>query len=272
MTPNVLRSALRAARRRPGFTALNVAGLALGLACCLLIALYVRAETTVDAHHDRADRIVRVTQQVADPGREALWAWTGGAMGEDLGADFPQVEAVVRVLRQAGPVRSEAHPDRRFREEAFAFADPALFDVFSYRFLRGDAATALRQPNAVVLTASTAARYFGDADPVGQTLTYGGTYGGRLPLVVSGVVEDPPATSLPWDLVAADGRLQVAQRATGRRGLRVVLVAPGVDLPLAPERRRRGRPPGPDGRVQRAPPRGRGGLPPDARAARRRPL
>ena len=202
MTPNVLRSTLRSARRRPGFTALNVAGLALGLACCLLIALYVRAEATVDGFHERGDRIVRVSQRVVDPGREALWAWTGGAMGEDLEADFPRVEAVVRVLRQAGPVRSETHPDRRFREEAFAFADAAFFDVFSYRFVRGDAATALRQPNAVVLTASTAARYFGGADPVGQTLTYGGTYGGRLALVVSGVVEDPPATSLPWDLVA----------------------------------------------------------------------
>ncbi len=198
MLPNVLRSALRTARRQPGFTALNVAGLALGLACCLLIALYVRAETTVDDVHERADRIVRVNQQVVEPGREALWAWTGGAMGEDLEADFPQVEAVVRVLRQAGPVRSEADPDLRFREEAFAFADAAFFDVFSYRFLRGDPATALRQPNAVVLTASTAARYFGDADPMGQALTYDG----RLPLVVSGVVEDPPATSLPWGLVA----------------------------------------------------------------------
>ena len=199
MVPRILRSTLRTARRRPGFAALNVAGLALGLACFLVIALYVYDEATYDRFHERADRIVRVNQDVTAPGREALWAWTGGAMGEDIEADFPQVEAVVRVLRQAGPVRSEADPDRRFREENFLFADEGFFDVFSYRFVRGDAATALRQPNGVVLTASVAARYFGDANPLGQAVTYGDA----LPLTVSGVIADPPPTThLPFDFVA----------------------------------------------------------------------
>ncbi|MEM7786216.1 MAG: hypothetical protein AAF594_00680, partial [Bacteroidota bacterium] len=72
MLSRILRSTFRAARRRPGFAALNVAGLALGLACCLLIALYVHAELTVDRFHERADRIVRVSQEVTAPGREAL--------------------------------------------------------------------------------------------------------------------------------------------------------------------------------------------------------
>ena len=199
MLRSIVRASLRSARRRPGTTALNVAGLTLGLASCLLITLYVRDEVTVDRFHERADRIVRVSQEVTVPGREALQASTGGAMGEDLAANVPAIEAVVRVLRQAGPVRSETDPDRRFREEAFVFADDAFFDLFSYRFVRGDAATALRQPNAVVLTAETAARYFGDADPVGQPMVYGD----RLDLTVSGVVAAPPGpTHLPFDFVA----------------------------------------------------------------------
>ncbi|MEM6285676.1 MAG: ABC transporter permease [Bacteroidota bacterium] len=197
MLSRILRSTFRAARRRPGFAALNVAGLALGLACCLLIALYVHAELTVDRFHERADRIVRVSQEVTAPGREALWAWTGGAMGEDLEPAFPSVEAVVRVVRQAGPVRTEA-ADQRFREEDFVFADEAFFDVFSHRFVRGEAASALREPNAVVLTASAADRYFGDADPLGQSLTYED----GLLLTVTGVVADPPSSHLPFDFVA----------------------------------------------------------------------
>ena len=196
----ILRSALRSARRRPGSTALNVAGLALGLACVMLIALYVQDETQVDAFLPNADRIARVNQKVTDPGREGLWAWTGGAVGEDLAADFPTLEATVRVIQKAGAVRAEAHPERRFREEAFLFADPSFFDVFRYRFVRGSAA-ALSAPGGAVMSASAAARYFGDADPVGEPITYGGQT-----LTVRGVVADPPqATHLPFSIVAPMG-------------------------------------------------------------------
>ena len=196
----VFRSAFRSARRRPGFTALNVAGLAVGLACWLLIALFVHDESTADRFHDRADRIVRVSQAVTEPGREALWAWSGGALAEVMESDLAAVEAAVRVSRQPGPVRAEGG-ERRFREDGFVFADEDFFEVFSYDFLQGDAATALRQPNAVVLTQAAATRYFGRADPMGQTLIYAGD--GELPLVVTAVIADPPAnTHLPLSLLA----------------------------------------------------------------------
>ena len=196
---------LRSARRRPGFALLNVVGLAVGLACWMLIALYVYDESTGDRFHERADRIVRVSQTVTEPGREALWAWSGGALGEVVESDLSAVEAVVRVLPAAGTVRSEKGPGGggdRFREEAFVFADEDFFEVFSYTFVQGDAATALRQPNAAVLTASAATRYFGDGDPVGQPLVYAGD--GEVPLVVSGVIADPPSnTHLPLSIVAS---------------------------------------------------------------------
>ena len=197
----VFHSAFRSARRRPGFTALNVIGLAVGLACWLLIALYVHDETTADRFHERADRIVRVGQAVTEPGREALWAWSGGALAEVMESDLAAVEAAVRVSRQPGPVRAETEPDARYREEAFVFADEDFFEVFSYDFLQGDAATALRQPDALVLTQAAATRYFGRADPMGQTLIYAGD--GERALVVSGVIADPPAnTHLPLSLLA----------------------------------------------------------------------
>lgn len=196
---DALRSAVRSARRRPGSTALNVVGLALGLACVILIALYVHDETQVDAFLPHADRVARVSQLATVPGREGLWAWTGGAVGEDLAADFPDL-ATVRVVQQAGAVRASAHPERRFREEEFLFADPAFFDVFGYRFVRGNA-TALSEPDGAVLSASAAARYFGGADPVGQALVYG-----SQTLTVRGVVADPPqATHLPFAIVAPMG-------------------------------------------------------------------
>jgi putative ABC transport system permease protein len=196
---NVFRSALRSARRRPGFAALNVVGLAVGLACWMLIALYVHDESTADRFHERADRIVRVSQQVTTPGREALWAWSGGAMGEVIERDLAAVETTVRVIQQARPVRAEAS-DERFREPHFTFADETFFSVFSYDFLRGDAATALAQPDGVVLTESAARRYFGDADPMGQTFVYASN--GARTAVVSGVIADPPANAhLPLSVI-----------------------------------------------------------------------
>ncbi|MFQ5568696.1 MAG: ABC transporter permease [Rhodothermales bacterium] len=203
MLKNYFKIALRNFRRSPGYAFINVAGLALGIACCLLIGLYVQDELSYDRFHEKGDRIYRINQRVARPGAEEVWNWTGAGLGNDLRNDFPTLEAVVRFHRRGGVVQyitdQEPAEIRSFREGDFFFADTTVFDVFSYAFLQGHSATAFRQPGSVVLTRSTATRYFGDGDPMGKTLMYDG----RLPLQVTGVIEDVPLNShLRFDMLA----------------------------------------------------------------------
>ena len=203
MLKNYLKIALRNVRRNPVYALINVMGLALGIACCLLIGLYVQDERSYDRHHENGDRIYRINQQVERPGAEELWAWAGAGLANDLRADFPAVEAVVRFHQRAGIVRYAAEDDpaqsRNFREEDFFFTDPAVFDVFSHVFIQGDPTTALMNPGSVVLSRSTATRYFGEADPMGKTLTYDA----RVSLQVTGVIEDVPKNShLRFDMLA----------------------------------------------------------------------
>ena len=201
MLKSYLVIALRTLRRRKAYAAINIAGLALGIACCLLIGLYVQEELSYDRHHENGAQVYRVNQLVQSEAEEAVWDWGGGGLGEDLVADFPQIEAMVRVHPNPGPVRyepAEGAP-RSFRERGFVFADPSLFSVFTHPFLAGDPATAFAEPLSVVLTASTARKYFGAADPLGQLLNYGG----MLDLTVTGVIADLPRTShLQFDLAA----------------------------------------------------------------------
>ena len=211
MLRNYLTTALRTLRRRPGFTALNIAGLALGLACCLSIGLYVRHELSYDQHHAEAERIHRVVQNTDGDGT----AWVGGAMAPLLAEDFPQIEEIVRFHRANTPVR---RPDEQqiVEERNFIYADSSAFDVFAFKLLKGDPATALARPGTVVLTEEAATRHFGAADPMGQTLL-----AGDRELTVTGVMENlPPTTHMAIDMMTslATFKLNVWGNAEGRFG------------------------------------------------------
>ncbi len=198
----MLASAFRRLRRHRLYTGLNVFGLALGLACCLLIALFVRSEMSVDDFHPDSDRLYRVSQLSDGPGSE-LWAWTGGGLSPKLKADFGEIERVVRVMRDPRDVYvpdadALGLPAEPSRETSLFFADPAFFEVFGFPLVRGQADRVLDATDAVVLTESTARRLFGDADPMGQTLVVGG----QTTLRVTGIAQDPPpGTQLQFDLI-----------------------------------------------------------------------
>jgi len=194
MFRNYLTTALRTLRRRPGFTALNIAGLALGLACSVSIGLYVHHELSYDQHHTQADRIHRVVQNTDGDGT----AWVGGAMAPLLAEDFPQIEAIVRFHRANTPVR---RPDEQqiVEERNFIYADSTAFDVFDFPLVQGDPASALARPGTVVLTEEAATRHFGNSDPMGQALL-----AGDRELTVTGVMEDlPPTTHMAVDMVTS---------------------------------------------------------------------
>ncbi len=202
MLRNYLLVALRALGRRPGYTALNVGGLALGVACCLLIGLYVRHEWSYDRFHPGHERLVRVVQDTRGPkGERSRTAATQAVLAHTLRQDpVPGIRRVVRVDYNPN-VLVEVEGERTYVEEALA-ADATFFTVFGgFDLLRGDPATVLDAPGSVVLSASFARRLFGPgADPVGRTLRYENAHD----LTVTGVAADPPATShITFDAVVA---------------------------------------------------------------------
>ena len=205
MLRNYLKIALRTLRRNPTYAVVNIVGLALGIACCILLALFVRHEWTYDRFHERADRIVRVNRIAPDPsGDRTTAAVTPAPMAAALAGSFPEVEAAVRVVD--GSVQVE-RADRRFEAEAL-YADSTFFDIFTFEAQRGVPRDGLVRPDGAVLTAQAARTYFGDTDPVGQPLAVR-IEDEVVEVTVAGVVETPPTRSslrfdvlLPFDLYA----------------------------------------------------------------------
>lgn len=192
MLKNYLLVALRTLKRQRAFALINVTGLAVGLACCLLILLYVRDELSYDRHHTRAEHVARLTRTSS--------ALSAGPMGPALVRDLPGVEHAARITgdTRAGIRRD----DGEVFSESILFVDSSFVDIFTVEFLRGDPATALHRPDALLLTESAARRYFDDADPMGRPLTV--QLEEQLELTVTGVVADPPrASHFRYDLLAS---------------------------------------------------------------------
>ena len=189
MWRNYLKIALRNLGRYKGHTGINVAGLAVGMACCVLIFLFVQDERRFDRFHDNADRIYRVVNERHAEDNVSHRAATPPAMGPTLAREFPEVLQATRFF-SLGKTLVE-RDDQQFFERHFWMADSTVFDVFSFRLLQGDPQTALTAPYALVLSQSMARKYFGEADPMGQTLVISG----RNTFTVTGVMADLPAQS-----------------------------------------------------------------------------
>ena len=188
MLKNLLVVALRSLRRNRVYAALNVLGLAVGLACCVLVFLFVRDELSYDRFHPNADRIVRIGTDFEMEGGVQKYANSQGLLAPALEADLPEVEHAVRVIGGDFVVRVD---DTVLQETNVAYVDSTFFLVFDgFRLLRGDPATALDAPGQAVLSESLARKYFGDADPIGQTLL-----DRDQPITVTGVMADPPPQS-----------------------------------------------------------------------------
>ena len=190
--PFALRTALRHARRRPLDAALNVAGLAVGLALVALVGLYLAGELSVDRFHPDAERVLRLSSQITDPQGEAMtFAGAPEPLGATVRDEVPGVEAVARLLPTQFPVE-------RGGEVLLVsgyWTDASFFDVFGFRLVQGDPATALSEPGTVVLTERAAERLTGTARPLGQAVTVSDS----VQLVVTGVIADGPRSHLQFD-------------------------------------------------------------------------
>ena len=224
--------AARRLRRRPAYAALNVGGLAVGLACCLLITLFVRDELSFDRSHPEADRLYRVERDVragSSSGPEMQrWASAELPVADDVLPRVPGVEGSVRITQRGAPlvVRGEA----RFYEDRFLYAEPALFELFDAEVVRGSAAD-LARPFTVVLSEPTAARYFGDADPLGRTLDVVGRFDRDVETyeVVGVMREMPHNVHVHADFVASFASAVPTERRWSRTAFTYVRLGEGAE-------------------------------------------
>jgi len=166
MLRNYLIVALRSLRRKAAFSAINIVGLAVGLTCCVLILLFVEDELSYDRYHEDAERVYRLRVERFSSGGEAEYTSTASApMLPAALDDLPQIEAGARLGQRTVLVKRE---ELAFYEDRFFYADSTVFDVFTFELLRGDANSALGAPNSLVLTTSSAAKYFGEDDPIDE--------------------------------------------------------------------------------------------------------
>ncbi len=186
----------RRLRRHGGYAVLNILGLTIGLTAAFLIFLYVRFEGSYDDFHSKAGRIYRMNCDEKTPTGVIHQGFTSAPMSIAAKAAFPEIEAVVREDFQSLLVRQGSAV---FQEEHGAYVDSGFFQVFDFPLLRGDAATALKAPLSVVLSASTAKKYFGDSDPMGKTLLIRDE---GMAAKVTGIMADMPEnTELKADLL-----------------------------------------------------------------------
>src|ERR1044072_9097655 len=158
MLLNYLKTSLRNLWRNKGFTAINIIGLAIGLATCLLILLYVLDELNYDRYNLHANRIYRVNHQVKFGEKEYDLAQVPAGTGPESRREFPQVEQYVR-FSYHNPLLVRKG-DKNFRESKVTFVDSTLFDVFTLPMIAGNPITALKEPRSLVITESIAQKYF----------------------------------------------------------------------------------------------------------------
>lgn len=201
MFTNYLKIAWRNIRRSKTNSFINITGLAAGLACVILIVVYIKDELSYDRFLPDANRIYQVNIDANFGGTEFVAGNTPPTVGPALNSEFPEVESYTRIYRMSNEVvKHEAGAETRyFNENGLLAVDSNFLQVFRFPLVAGNAASCLQKPGSVVLTQSTAKKYFGNGQAVGQLLSFD-EY--SQPFVVTGIVQDLPAQStLQFDLL-----------------------------------------------------------------------
>lgn len=187
MFKNYFITSVRALMRNKGFSAINIVGLAVGLATFGLITFYVYHELSFDRYHEKGDRIYRIVENLRTENELLLQSTSSPPMGPRMQKDFPEVESYVRL--QNWNLLAQRNGISYYEPDSY-IADSSIFDIFSFKLLKGDKKSALREPYSIVLTETMAQRYFPGEDPVGQMLKMDYDQ-----YKVTGVMEDVPENS-----------------------------------------------------------------------------
>ena len=195
MLKNYLKIALRNLRKRPFYTGINILGLAVGMACTMLITVYIYQELSYDRFHENAGRIHRIATHVKIGDTEFTGAAASPALGPTMVKEIPEVEMAVRIDRVYNTIVKRE--DLAFNENKLLAAGPDFFEIFSFPLTQGNPSTVLDKPNTVVLSQEAAQRYFSLEDPIGQQLQINDQL-----FQVSGVMKDVPGNShMQFDIV-----------------------------------------------------------------------
>ncbi|UCB53384.1 MAG: ABC transporter permease [Candidatus Zixiibacteriota bacterium] len=198
MLKHYLKIAVRNLLRERGYSWINIVGLAVGMACFILIVLWVRDELSYDKFHLSADRLYRVTdyEKYAD-GNEMSFSVNPPELAPTLIREFPEIVDAARYRPMGGMIIR--HNGKSFSEDGLTFTDASFFSMFSFPFIKGEPTQVLSFPNSVVITQRAATKYFGDEYPIGKILQVDD----RVDLTVTGIIEDVPSNShLQFDLAA----------------------------------------------------------------------
>ncbi|RAK02837.1 putative ABC transport system permease protein [Larkinella arboricola] len=189
MLRNYLTIAWRNILKDKFYSLINILGLTIGVTCGLLLLLYVTDELSFDRYHEKRDRIYRIVSNITEPDKINHWRDTQAPLAKTLRQDYPFVENYVRFFPYGRVMFRRG--EKRFYETDVYAADSTVFDVFSYTFIEGDPKTALDRPGNVVLTQTTARKFFGNQPALGQSLQTNDTTFYK----VAGVIEDVPKNS-----------------------------------------------------------------------------
>ncbi len=192
MFKNYIKTAWRNINRNKVFSLINILGLAIGMGCAIMSSLFVLDELSYENFHQNADRIYRIVMK--------NYIGSAAAFAPALKGTIPEIEEIVRIdnfSRWSKLLLS--YGDKRFYEERFLLVEPSFFKIFTFPFIKGSPETALIHPDSIVLTETTAQKYFGEDDPMGKTIILDN----QQSFTVTGILKDVPHNShLKFDLMA----------------------------------------------------------------------
>jgi len=193
MFKNYLKIAWRNLWKNKGYSAINIGGLAIGMTCFLLIAMFIKNELSYDTYHEKAANIYRVVHHGSEDNFDDRWVWGNAPVGPALKADFSEVVEKVQFSGRSDILLE--YNERSFQEGNSFYVDETVFNVFSWPLLSGNPETALQAPYSIVLTESLAKKYFGNEDPMGKTMDGIGGRANDGVYTVTGVMKDVPSNS-----------------------------------------------------------------------------
>ncbi len=203
MFKNHIKMAFRNVKRHKGYSFINIFGLAVGMAVCLLMLMYVVNEISYDDFHDKGNRIYRINVDWGKEGSRMKFAGTMPAVAPAINSEIPEVEVAARIRHNSEMITLNSQ-NEKIKESRIFHADPEIFEIFSWKILKGDRASALDDPFSIVISQKIAEKYFGKDDPIGRTLNIDDHL-----YRVTGVLKDLPAnTHLPCEILVSYSTLR----------------------------------------------------------------
>lgn len=208
MFKNYFKITLRNIKKYKVYSFINITGFAIGIACCFLILLFIRDELSYDRYHKNADRIYRVCIQGRIANRDLVEILLGSPTAETLVKEYPEVENAVRIFQPSNKESLVKYENKQFTETQFLYTDESIFDVFTFQLIEGNPKTALEKPNSVILTETTAKKYFGETNPLGKTITVDNS----TDFLITGITRDVSHNShFHFDFLASFKTLDISR-------------------------------------------------------------